>query len=471
MVDTAATPATVLGEFDVDDVPTGISVDPSTGDVVVVTTDSNTASWLKPAADGDSAALLRTEPLGTDAAANRLLPLSASVRADGTTLVVTQAFGATDPKSFVTVIPAIVDSEHPVRTIPVGDLAFWGIEDTRAGGTLYIPNTGNGTISTVSDVTLATLASTVSFGAPATAVATLTRADRQPLVASVAFSDAQGAPLGTAAVDGNGRASFDLGARAVGSVSFTATVATPSTIELAAGGSATTTQAATATAFAFDAPSVSEGADATATVSVTGAHGTVPTGAVTVRDSAGDVVGEGTLSAGSARIVLADLPVGSAQLVANYDGDSSHRASASAVATLAVTPRTPTLILDDPNLVAGAAVTLQLAGFASSETVELTLHSDPIRLGAAAMNAAGTGSFSFTTPVVEPGAHTIIAVGATSGRTVSFAVTIAPAAVVVTPSATPTPTPAPQLSESTGDTSATLASTGVDPVGSGFRQL
>lgn len=489
-IDVSASPAAVIGTFAVDDAPTGIAVDAATGDLVIVTSDSNSVSWFTPAADRGLAAPKRTEQLATDASDTSgafVLPLSASVRADGSTLVVSQVNGATD--SFVTVIPAVVDAQHPVRMVAVGNLAFWGIEDTRAGGTLYVPNSGNGHVSIISDVTLAAVPTTVSYGARTSLYATLTRSDGQPITASVVFTDAGGASLGSASVDANGLASRDLGVRPVGDVQFSASVGTPSTLSLAVSGSATTSKAPTATTVVLDRASVWEGADAAATVSVVGAHGssgTAPTGAVTLRDSAGAVVARAVLDAGSSRVVLSGLSAGTARLTATYDGDNSYVASTSAGVDLTVAARTPDLDLDDPDLTVGGDVTLQLTGFAPNESVDLTLHSDPIWLGSATMNATGSGSFAFVTPVVDPGTHTIIAVGAASGRTVSFSVTVAQAPVAVlptptpSPSATSTPTPAPTRSPAAGGSTpaaspstpvsnqrGALASTGVDPIGSG----
>lgn len=473
-IDVSASPAAVNGTFAVDDAPTGISVDAATGDVVIVTPDSNSVSWFTPTVGGSIAAPNRTEALATDASDTSgafVLPLSASVRADGSTLVVSQVNGTTT--SFVSVIPAVVDAQHPVRMVAVGDLAFWGIEDSRAGGTLYVPNAGNGNVSVITDVTLASVPALVSYGATASLNATLARADGQPITASVAFTDAGGASLGSAPVDTNGLASLDLGVRAVGDVQFTASVAVPSTLSLAVSGSATTSKAQTTTTVVLDRTSVWEGADAVVTISVVGAHGasgTAPTGAVTLRDGTGAALGHAVLGAGSSRVVLAGLSVGTAKLTATYDGDDSYLASTSAGVALTVAARTPDLVLDNSELVVGGEVTLQLTGFAPNESVDLTLHSDPIRLGSATMNATGSGSFTFTTPVVDPGNHTIIAVGAASGRTVSFSVTVAQAPVVLpTPSPAPTQSPAPAASAPTpvSSQSGALASTGVDPIGSG----
>ena len=422
VIDTAATPAAVIGTFSVQNTPTAITIDAATGDAVVVTQDDNAVSWFSTDDNWSTSTLDRSETLASDPNATLQLPLSASVRPDGTTLVVTQVFPS-ELQSFVSVIPADVTDDDPVRTIKVGNIAFWGVQDTQEGGSLYVPNGGNGNVSVISDITLTATASSATFGQDAQAQATLVRADGYPLTASIEFTDSDYASLGSVPVDASGTATLNLGKQAVGSVPFAAAAMIRDSVKLRVAGSATTSPAETTTTVTLDPAQVVEGGSTSATITVAGANGTLPTGTVTLKNGA-DVVGTATLDAGAATITLSSLVAGSSQLVASYVGDASHAASASAATTLTVTPRTATAAVNTPDTKVGGSVTVNLSGFAPNETVKLTLHSDPIELGTIKVDAAGSAAFTFTVPQVDPGKHTVVALGLSSGRTSSTEVTI-----------------------------------------------
>ena len=106
---------------------------------------------------------------------------------------------------------------------------------------------------------------------------------------------------------------------------------------------------------------------------------------------------------------------------------------------------TATLTVQSSRLTAGGTVTVSGTGFASDERVEFTLLSTPRHLGG--VSAGDAGSFTaatLTIPAdVAPGDHTLRAVGATSGKIATIAVTVSAAGV-----AADAPTP--------------LAGTGVD---------
>lgn len=433
VIDTAATPAAVVGTFPVTDAPTGIDVDPRTGAAVIVTSDTNTVSWFSSNDGWATAGIVRTEALGTTDA-DTLLPISVDVRDDGTALVVTQVFPS-ETKSFVSVVPA--DASEAVRTITVGNLAFWGVLDPQQGGSFYVPNSGNGNVSVIADVTLNATGSSVSFGQDAQAQATLVRADGYPITASIAFTDSANVSLGTVPVDASGTATLNLGAQSAGSLPFTATVKTPATVALSAAASASTSKASSSTSIALTPAALVEGDSASVTVSVAASHGTVPGGTVTLKNGA-TTVGSATLAAGSAKFTLDDLVAGSSQLVATYSGDASHDASVSGSVALTVTARTAGGVLDDVTAEVGGKLTINLTGFAPHETVNLTLYSDPINLGSVVVDGVGSAAFTFTLPQVAAGKHTIVAVGASSGRTSSTELLVSAAAVpVTTPAQTP----------------------------------
>lgn len=421
VIDTAATPAAVVGTFSVENPPTGITVDPSTGDAVVVTQDDNAVAWFSTEDNWATTTIERTETLATISGA-RLLPLSATVRPDGTTLVVTQV-KTEDGNSFVSVIPAEVTENTPVRTIPVGALAFWGVQDPRVGGSYYVPNAVNSNVSVIADLTLTAAASTATFGQDAQAQATLVRGDGYPVTASIEFTDSAYESLGSAPVDSLGKATLNLGKRAVGSLPFAAAAVIRDSVKLRVAGSATTTAASSTTTLTLNPAQVVEGGATSATVTVAGAHGTTPTGTVTLKRGA-DVVGTATLASGTATIELSALVAGSSQLVASYAGDASHASSASQSVALTVTPRTATGVLNNGTAQVGGKLTINLSGFAPNELVNLTLHSDPIALGSVRVNGVGEGSFTFTVPQVSAGKHSVVAVGASSGRSTSTDVII-----------------------------------------------
>jgi len=98
---------------------------------------------------------------------------------------------------------------------------------------------------------------------------------------------------------------------------------------------AQTAPAASTTTLSPTGGPVTAGGPATVSVTVA-APGTVPTGAVSVREVGGAVLGTGTLSAGSVTVDLGVLPVGNHVLVAEYPGDDATAPSTSAEAGLPV---------------------------------------------------------------------------------------------------------------------------------------
>ncbi|MEV5071151.1 hypothetical protein MRBLMI12_002771 [Microbacterium sp. LMI12-1-1.1] len=88
-----------------------------------------------------------------------------------------------------------------------------------------------------------------------------------------------------------------------------------------------------------------------------------------------------------------------------------------------------TIALSTATLTPGASFELTGEGFTPGETVEVTLHSDPIAVGALTVDAAGAITGSLKLPASAPvGDHTIVAAGASSGLTASADVTVKAAA-------------------------------------------
>lgn len=83
----------------------------------------------------------------------------------------------------------------------------------------------------------------------------------------------------------------------------------------------------------------------------------------------------------------------------------------------------------------GCTLSLTGIGFQPGETINFTLYSTPVALGSTTADPTGSFTVSETVPAGTPvGSHTIVAVGATSGTTATFAFTVAAAsASSVTP--------------------------------------
>jgi hypothetical protein len=120
--------------------------------------------------------------------------------------------------------------------------------------------------------------------------------------------------------------------------------------------------------------------------------------------------------------------------------------SGASLATLTATGATagtaafaPTQTVSTSSAVQGSTQTVTASGFAAGETVEAVLHSAPVTVGSAVAGANGAVSISFAVPTsVDPGAHTLILTGATSGLSVSSALAVT-AAAVTTPTTPTTP--------------------------------
>ena len=91
-------------------------------------------------------------------------------------------------------------------------------------------------------------------------------------------------------------------------------------------------------------------------------------------------------------------------------GNVSAAAPAVIVAPISVQPAAPKIEAPQ-NAVAGGSIKVSLNGFDAGASVEIWLHSTPVRLGSVTVGADGTGSAQLTIPAVVPaGAHTLTAV-------------------------------------------------------------
>ncbi len=84
----------------------------------------------------------------------------------------------------------------------------------------------------------------------------------------------------------------------------------------------------------------------------------------------------------------------------------------------------PTVAVSTTNPCVGCPLTISVAGFAANEQINVTLHTTVYNLGTATADSSGATTTTVTLPAGVSGAHTIVAVGATSGPSASIAITI-----------------------------------------------
>jgi hypothetical protein len=117
----------------------------------------------------------------------------------------------------------------------------------------------------------------------------------------------------------------------------------------------------------------------------------------------------------------------------------------------------PTQTLSAPTAVQGSTQTVTANGFAAGESVEAIIHSAPVSVGTAIASAGGSVTISYVVPAgVDPGAHTLVLTGATSGLSVTSALAVTAAAAVLVPVTTPTITTAADELANTGQNRAAL---------------
>jgi hypothetical protein len=420
---------------------------------------------------------VRVETLAAPPADAEGLSYSLAVRPDGTALALTEVIPF-ETRSFVSVVPPIVDAGNPVYAVPVGSDGMSLIPDNREGGTAYVANAGDGTISTITEVTLSTAATAHKATTDGLATASLTRADKRPLAASIDFTDSGNARF-SAVTDAAGLAAAPVPGLALGTTTFTASVSAPAGLTLSGRSTVLTEIATSSTSLSLGGVSAVEGTPDAATVAVSFDEGT-PSGRVSVLGPDSTVYGTGTIVGGSASVSLTGLPVGTTALVATFGGVSDVvTASTSAPVSLTVTaagvkppvvvppvvvpPVEPPVVVPPvvtPPVLASSTVRssavggtfdVKLEGFAAGEPVTVTMHSDPVLLGTVTVDANGSGVLHATVPNVPAGTHRIVAVGTESGRTSEYSFVVVGASTPVTPA--------------DAGTSAPLAATGSDVAG------
>jgi hypothetical protein len=88
-------------------------------------------------------------------------------------------------------------------------------------------------------------------------------------------------------------------------------------------------------------------------------------------------------------------------------------------------PGSATVSLGLGTIAAGSALHLTASGFTAGETVEVWLHSTPVKLAAVTTSGSGSVNLTVTIPAsTTPGAHSLVVNGVTSGVTGSAALTV-----------------------------------------------
>ncbi|MFI6338540.1 Ig-like domain repeat protein [Streptomyces sp. NPDC050535] len=161
---------------------------------------------------------------------------------------------------------------------------------------------------------------------------------------------------------------------------------------------ASTTRASAATTAYGRTPKVA--------VSVTGTHGVVATGKVTVKEGS-TTLGTGTLSAGKVSVPLSNhLKVGSHSLTVSYSGGSKLNASAT-TAKLTVGKATPTVTKTAPASVshtARAKVAVKVTATGTTPTGKVRIYEGSRLIATATLSA---GKATVTLPKLGKGSHTL----------------------------------------------------------------
>ena len=99
---------------------------------------------------------------------------------------------------------------------------------------------------------------------------------------------------------------------------------------------------------------------------------------------------------------------------------------AGVIRAAAYPPGPPSIAAGSSTTCAGCQNTVTVSGFMPGSTVSFTLHSTPISLGSASVDAAGGATLTFQIPSgTDPGEHTLVVTGtAPSGSTLTLSVPI-----------------------------------------------
>jgi hypothetical protein len=203
---------------------------------------------------------------------------------------------------------------------------------------------GSGSAPTALTVQIATTATTLTVSpnpaivqSPASFVAKVTGNGGVPS-GSITFS-ADGASIGTAALDATGTATLAYSALSPGTHSITASYAgdandSPS---VSAAVSLAVTTIPTATALGASSTGSGTSTQATLVATVVGVTGPTPTGTVTF-NSGTTQIGTATLNSSGVATLIPNLPTGSYNIVAVYSGDALHSTSTSQPSAISGTP-------------------------------------------------------------------------------------------------------------------------------------
>jgi len=155
---------------------------------------------------------------------------------------------------------------------------------------------------------------------------------------SVTFS-ADGASIGTAALDATGTATLAYSALSPGTHSITASYAGDANDSASASPAVSLVVITIPTATALGASSTDSGTSSQATLvaTVVGATGPTPTGTVTFNNGTTQI-GASTLNSSGVATLIPNLPTGTYNIVAVYSGDTLHSPSTSQPAAISGTP-------------------------------------------------------------------------------------------------------------------------------------
>jgi hypothetical protein len=297
-----------------------------------------------------------------------------------------------------------------------------GKPDLVAGQGILLNQAGAATL-TPTTTTVSASASTVTVGTSVTLTATVS-ASSTP-AGSVTFVDGSTA-LGTANLDGTGKAMYAASNLAIGSHSITARYAGNSTFAGSTSVPVTVTVSAmalpgTTSVLAVSANSVASGTGVTFTDTVAAAAGATgtPTGTVTFMDGTANI-GTATLSgSGVATSQATVLQVGTHTITAVYAGDTAFSGSTSNAVTVTVNAVAPSFTLSaSPN---SATVT---AGTSATTTITLTPaggFNSPVSFACSSQPVGPTCTFSPAT--VTPNgaaATTTLTIGTTQAGALSM---------------------------------------------------
>lgn len=187
-----------------------------------------------------------------------------------------------------------------------------------------------------------------------------------------------------------------------GDASFTGSTSSPALTQTVSGEATTTTLSATPN------PS-SIGENVTFTATVSGGLST-PTGTITFSIDGTDVVPDVALTAGLATFQTSSLTLGTRNVVATYNGDSTHAISSdTASQVVAVVPTTTVLTSSQNPSNLGQAITFTatVSGAGGTPTGTVTFLADNVQFGIVPLT--GAGGATYTTSGFGAGSYEIVA--------------------------------------------------------------